>query len=96
MKEAPEDREPQQPSRPATGFGEGQPVRVDATTPEPPRAPTLSARLQASGDERRVREALERRSTQRGLLVIALLVLAICLFRAGLDRAFPAGWLRRW
>ena len=66
---------------------------------EPPRAPELSRTVRQARDEaaryRHEREAQERRSLLRGLILLAVLVLLVSLLRAG-DRAFPAGWLHRW
>ena len=89
------------PDRPPAGFGErspreGQPEHRAA----PPRAPeTPPALLQQRAEHTGwlgERGALERRSMLRGLLMLALLVLAISLVRAGLGRSFPAGWWRQW
>ena len=67
---------------------------------EPPRAPTLLPSAEKDAREHgayvRQRENLERRSMLRGLILLAVLVLLLSLFRAGLDRAFPAGWWRQW
>ena len=60
----------------------------------------MPAALQKLEEERRQhlrgREALERRSILRGLILFAILVLIISLLHAGTDRSFPAGWWRRW
>ena len=44
----------------------------------------------------RNREELERRSVLRGLVLLALIALAVSLIRAGGGRAFYAGWWRQW
>lgn len=46
--------------------------------------------------ELRAREAVERQSVLRGLILAAVVVLVVALFCAGAERVFPAGWLRRW
>lgn len=90
----------QQPSRPSTGFGDrisSPPATEKVITP---RAPELPPGLRSAERERtltlRFREALERKSMLRGLIVLALVILVVSLIRAGADRAFPVGWWRRW
>ena len=67
---------------------------------EPPRAPEVTPGLRAAIDEqasyRAHREAAERRSVLRGLVLLAVLVLLLSLWRAGADRAFFTGWWRQW
>ncbi len=62
--------------------------------PEPTTA-LLRARAEAEA-HRRQREALERRSLVRGLLLFAAIVLILSIVRAGLDRVFVPGWWRQW
>jgi len=65
-----------------------------------PRPPQPSAALRKAEAERadylKGREGLERRSVFRGLILLALLVLAFSLVRAGAGRAFFSGWWRQW
>lgn len=42
------------------------------------------------------RQALERRRQVRGLLLLAAVVLALSLWRAGLDNVFPQRWWHPW
>ncbi len=67
---------------------------------EPPRALTHTPGVLKARAERAVylheRETKEGRSMLRGLLLLALLALAISLFRAGADRAFFPGWWTQW
>ena len=67
---------------------------------QPPRPPERTPAVVKAQKERaeflREREGLEHRSLLRGLILLALLVLAISLFRAGADRLFYAGWWRQW
>ena len=51
--------------------------------------PARAERLAAS-------EAREGRSLLRGLLLLALVVLAFSLARAGVGRAFVSGWWKQW
>lgn len=72
--------------------------------PEPraakPRAPSVSSAVHKVQQQRHVyqgeREWQERRSMLRGLLVLAVVLLLISLYRAGMDRAFFTGWWRQW
>ena len=41
-------------------------------------------------------EHLERRRQVRGLLLLAVVAIAFAILRAGLHRAFTAGWWRLW
>ena len=41
-------------------------------------------------------EHLERRRQVRGLLLLAAVAIAFAILRAGLHRAFTAGWWRLW
>lgn len=67
---------------------------------QPPRAPEPTPGLRKAQAERREyleeRESLERNSVLRGLTLLALLALVISLVRAGVDRAFYAGWWKQW
>ncbi len=60
-----------------------------------PTAALLQARAEADA-HRQQREALERRSLVRGLLLLAAVVLVLSIARAGLDRVFVPGWWRQW
>jgi hypothetical protein len=66
--------------------------RIAAEIPAPTR------RLQHERAERRryvaQRATLERRSTVRGLILLAVVVLLGSIARAGLDRVFVHGWWR--
>jgi hypothetical protein len=67
---------------------------------QPPAIPTptlalLQARAEADA-HRRQREALERRSLVRAMLLLAAIVLFLSIARAGFDRAFVPGWWRQW
>ncbi|MEO7030608.1 MAG: hypothetical protein ABI147_14530 [Acidobacteriaceae bacterium] len=42
------------------------------------------------------REQVERRRQLRGLLVLGLIVIAVSIARAGVDRVFTQGWWRLW
>ena len=65
---------------------------------EPPRIPAPTSTQERAELERKAyfhqREQLEHRSLVRGLLLLALLVLAVSIVRAGLDRVFLPGWWR--
>ncbi len=65
---------------------------------EPPRAPEPTrALLRAREAQRAYLAASQRaaaRSTVRGLLLLALMILAVSFWRAGLDRVFVQGWWR--
>ncbi len=41
-------------------------------------------------------ETHERRRQARGLLLIALVILVLSIFRAGIHRVFTQGWWRLW
>lgn len=93
------ENSPKEPQHPATGFG------VPTAPPPPlrgapPRPPTLQGRHAAAEEARQTehkgREAAERRSMLRGLLLIAGAVLVLAVLQFGWARAFPAGWWRRW
>jgi hypothetical protein len=64
----------------------------------PPQLPALTPAFkhQQAAFElyRKQREQVERRSMVRGLILIALLVLAGSIARAGLERVFVHGWWR--
>ena len=87
------------PSRGAASFGDRSGVpALRGTLAATPRAPELPAALKRAElerhDRRQDRERIERRSMLRGLLLLALVVLLVSLLRAGMGRAFPAGWWR--
>jgi hypothetical protein len=60
-----------------------------------PSAELLQARAEADAHLRQ-REALERRSLVRGLLLLAAILLILSIARAGLDRTFVPGWWHQW
>jgi hypothetical protein len=64
----------------------------------PPQLPALTPTFERQQAEfelyRKQREQLERRSMLRSLILIALLVLARSIARAGLERVFVHGWWR--
>ena len=60
----------------------------------PPSSPTQDRDRLAFKRYRTEREAKERRSVVRGLLVMAVIVLMGSIVHAGLDRAFVHGWWR--
>jgi hypothetical protein len=66
----------------------------------PPAIPPATREQQRELAERetyhREGEQTERRRQLRGLLMLALVVLAFSLARAGLGRVFPHGWWRLW
>ena len=70
------------------------------STPQPPRPPNpTTAVLQArekAATYLEEREATERSSVLRGLLVLILLVLLVSVISAGVHRAFFTGWWRQW
>ena len=67
---------------------------------KPPRPPELGAGAKQASQEHGVYlrdcEALRHRSLLRGLLVLAVIALAISLYRAGLSRAFFPRWWQHW
>jgi hypothetical protein len=64
----------------------------------PPQLPALTPAFERQQAEfelyRKQREQIERRSMLRGLILIALLVLAGSIARAGLEQVFVHGWWR--
>jgi hypothetical protein len=66
----------------------------------PPTIPPATREQQRELAERethhREGEQIERRRQLRGLLMLALIVLAFSIARAGLGRVFPHGWWRLW
>ncbi len=62
----------------------------------PPQRPPLTPEFLRERAEyeqyRRQREAIERRSMVRGLILLAVVVLLGSMVRAGLDRVFVQGW----
>jgi hypothetical protein len=68
-----------------------------AAPAEPPAAtPELLRELAAQAERVREREQIERRSMLRGLILLAMVVLALSMARAGMDRVFVPGWWRQW
>ncbi len=65
-----------------------QPPQIPESTPELLLAREAHAERVSRG------ERLERRSVIRGLLLLALLILAVSAARAGLGRIFPPNWWR--
>jgi len=66
-----------------------------AQPPQPPEpTPELALAREAHAERVGKGEGLERRSVIRGLLILALLILAVSLARAGLGRVFPPNWWR--
>jgi hypothetical protein len=77
-------------------MAQGEPVVEHRA--EPPRAPQPTRALLRLRAERRgwlaLRDREARSSTVRGLLWLALAILAASLARAGLERVFVPGWWR--
>jgi hypothetical protein len=65
-----------------------------------PRAPeptaAVGSQLLETAEYLREREIVERQSVLRGVTWLALAALVTSLLRAGVDRAFYAGWWRQW
>src|SRR5579875_3406738 len=72
-----------------------EPKRAQTPRPVAP-TPALRQAQQRQSVYLQAREALERRSALRGLVLMALLALVVSLIRAGADRAFYAGWWGQW
>jgi hypothetical protein len=90
---------PSEPTRRPAHFGSTVPgVKAHRAAPaSAPELPRSAAEDKAEhGMYVRSREAAERRSVLRGLILLAVLVVVFAALHAGLDRAFPAGWLHRW
>jgi hypothetical protein len=69
-----------------------EPVAQPPQTPPP--TPELALAREAQAERFRRGETHERRSVVRGLILIALLILAVSMARAGLGRVFPPNWWR--
>jgi hypothetical protein len=76
---------------------------MPAATPEraaPPAIPASTRQHEHDLAERetyhRNREHIERRRQLRGLLILALIVIALSIARAGLGRVFPPSWWHLW
>ena len=76
---------------------------MPAATPEraaPPAIPASTRQHERDLAERdtyrREREHTERRRQLRGLLVLAFIVIALSIARAGLSRVFPPSWWHLW
>jgi hypothetical protein len=68
-----------------------------ASPPAVPVATPEQLRELADRETRHVAgEQTERHRQLRGLLMLALIVLAFSIARAGLGRVFPHGWWRLW
>jgi len=66
-----------------------------AQPPQPPEpTPELLLAREAHAERVTQGERVERRSVIRGLLILALLILAFSIVRAGLGRVFPPNWWR--
>ena len=65
---------------------------------EPPRIPPSTRTLDRAVEQHQVylgtRDRLVSRSVFRGLILLALFVLAASMFRAGFGRVFVPGWWR--
>lgn len=87
------------PARGATSFSGVASISAEVSDrARPPASPERLPAQRREHDKRsvsaRIREAAERRSMLRGLLILAALVLLVSLLRAGTGRAFPAGLWR--
>jgi hypothetical protein len=71
---------------------ESEPRAAAPRTPEPTRGQVRA--LAAFKIYRAERERIERRSTVRGLILLAVVVAVGRIARAGLDRVFVQGWWR--
>jgi len=76
---------------------------MSAAMPEraaPPAIPESTREHQRDLAERdiyhREREHIERRRQLRGLLILAFIVVALSIARAGLGRVFPPSWWHLW
>ncbi len=69
--------------------------RAEAVRPPQP-TPELEGAREQQQKHRNKREAMERRSVVRGLIVLAVLAMGWSIARAGLDRVFVHGWWRQW
>jgi hypothetical protein len=73
------------------------PAEHRAEAVRPPQATPELKEAQAKQQVRlRALEGSERRSVVRGLIVLAAVVLAWSIVRAGLGRVFVHGWWRQW
>ena len=76
------------------------PAALSEHRPAPPAAfpPTPQQQRETAEQQafQRDREHAERRRQLRGLLILALIVLAVSIARAGLGRVFPPAWWRLW
>jgi hypothetical protein len=73
------------------------PVEPRAEAVRPPQATPEMESVQGEQQAHRVvREARERRSVVRGLIVLGVLALGWSIARAGLGRVFVHGWWRQW
>jgi hypothetical protein len=73
------------------------PVEPRAEVVRPPQASPELETARAEAQAHRIgREAMERRSVVRGLIVLGVLALGWSIARAGLGRVFVHGWWRQW
>lgn len=70
----------------------GEDRAAEVAIPKPTRR--LARQREEFQHYRTEREASERRSMVRGLIVVAMVVLAGSMARAGLERVFVHGWWR--
>lgn len=88
-----------EPTLASSGFGD-VPVAITERHAAPPRAPQMPPSLRkveaAQAGVRRGREVAERQSMLRGLILLALVLLALSMLHAGAARVFPSGWWRQW
>jgi hypothetical protein len=93
-------RVPPPESTNTVGRSAGQAPLFPERRAEPPRPPALSGTLRRAQEQQaehlREREATERHSVLRGLVLLGIAVLLFSLVRAGLGRAFFTGWWRQW
>jgi hypothetical protein len=62
----------------------------------PPSTREYERGLAESDTYHRHREQVERRRQLRGLLLLAFIVIALSIARAGLGRVFPPSWWHLW
>ena len=87
-----EDKMPAGPGVPLGTQAERRAAPVEA----PAATPAMQRERAAQREFVKEREQVERRRMVRGLIVLALLVLALSMARAGMGRVFVPGWWRQW